>query len=1014
MRIALPLTLLLCACTRQGPPYSPGEALKSFQLPPGFRMELVAAEPQVVDPVAMAFDAQGRLFVVEMPDYPMGERAGRVKLLRDGDGDGRFERSTVFADHLRFPNGVLPWKGGILVTAAPDIVYLQDTNGDDRADTRRVVLTGFAATNPQLRLNGLRYGLDNWIYAAYPKVGRPDRYRKEFGDLGSPIRFPDRPGLTPVDVFGKGMDLRFRPEEGRLEPVAGNSQFGNTFDRWGNRFTVWHNNHVRHVVIQAHYLLRNPYLAVESAMEFLSDHGNAATLYPITKDPLHIHESEIGHFTSSCGISVYEGGAFPSEYAGTLFVCDPVHNVIHRDVLDRRGATFVARRGHEASEFLASSDSWFRPVFTTLGPDGALYVVDFYRKIVEHPEWMPLEMMDRADFSAGSDRGRIYRIVHESGGPWLIPRLQRAGTAELVGALTHQSLWWRLMAQQLLVERQDRTAAPELRRLALQGDAAETRLHALWTLDGLETLDVETLRQALSDRNPGVRENAIRLAEKRLDDRAVVDRLLALVDDPSSRVQFQLACTLGELVASARYSPDRKSGAVSRNLSQQSFGLLQRIALRNLDDSWFQIAVLSSAGENALEWFRTVAARADLQQTPADARKQFLLRIASILGARERSEEVAAVLATVARSRSGASAWWRVPSLEGMARGLGEKGANRLKLSTPAEAALLRLLQERQVRRSALLVAERVELRQSETLLSLVQRASEGAMNPGLALEERADLLNILGLDSSGRTIPALEKFLAPQQPEQLQLAAARALLYQRTPKASTLLMDRWKICTARIREMVLQKMLGDRDRISFFLDAVQGGKVQPWSVSAGQRARLLNFPDQAISKRAAALFGDFSDANRKAVIEKYWPAVRMKGSVEKGKQVFRDSCGKCHRVGNEGFEVGPDLKSLSTRGKEDLLRQILDPNAYVAAGYEEYAVETTGGGMVTGIVARETATSVTLRRSLGEEDTILRNRIATLRMLNVSQMPEDLEKNLTLQDMADLLQYLKSLGYRR
>ena len=234
-------------CSDSEPPLDPLEALTTFQLPEGFRIELVAAEPQVVDPISIAFDEQGRLYVLEGRDYPLSpESLGRIKLLEDADGDGRYEKASIFADQLHFPHGLLPWKGGVLVTCAPDILYLADTDGDHRADVRKVVLTGFARVNPQLRVNSPNYEIDNWIYAAYPKFGVASRF-KQFSDLGKPIRFPDLPDVAPVDIFEKGLDFRFKPDQGKLEPVSGNSEFGLAFDAAGNRFTSWNNKHIQHV-----------------------------------------------------------------------------------------------------------------------------------------------------------------------------------------------------------------------------------------------------------------------------------------------------------------------------------------------------------------------------------------------------------------------------------------------------------------------------------------------------------------------------------------------------------------------------------------------------------------------------------------------------------------------------------------------------------------------------------------------------------------------------------------------
>ncbi len=279
-----------CACAgEESPPYSPLEAVQTFHLPQGFHIELVVSEPLIADPVAMAFDPQGRLFVLEMGDYPMQPNPqGRVVVLEDSDDQGGFTKRSVYADNLPFPTGLMLWREGVLVAAAPHIYYLPDENRDLRADERVVLLTGFNPYNPQLRVNGLLYGIDNWIYGAYPKVGPSRRNPEQFGQPGEALHFPGHPEVPAVDVSALGTDFRFRPDLQKLEPLSGNSQYGNAFDTRGNRFALWNNNHIRHPVIAHRYLARNPYLAVSSAMQFPSDHENQSTVYPVTENPIYI------------------------------------------------------------------------------------------------------------------------------------------------------------------------------------------------------------------------------------------------------------------------------------------------------------------------------------------------------------------------------------------------------------------------------------------------------------------------------------------------------------------------------------------------------------------------------------------------------------------------------------------------------------------------------------------------------------------------------------------------------
>ncbi|MGH9429796.1 MAG: PVC-type heme-binding CxxCH protein, partial [Terriglobia bacterium] len=538
---------LLIACSRSsGPPYSPQNAPKTFRIEPGFRMELFVSEPEVSDPVAMEFDEDGRIYVVEMHGYPLDTGpSGRVKLLRDTDGDGRPDLTTVFAEGLVMPTGVMRWKNGVLVTAAPDILYFEDNNGDGKADIKKVVLTGFPFSNPQHTVNGPVYGLDNWIYLAFEGPSRGILF-PQFSDPGEALRFPDRPDVEPVDVARRA--VRFRPDSFAVEPRSGETQFGHAFDAWGHYFTLNNSNHARHEVIAARYLKRNPDLLVPTAMQNISDHGSNARVYPINRNLRVEMLTEFGEFTSACGMTQYWGGAFPPQFNGVSFVNEPVHNLVHRDVLGDSGSTFVASRARDGVEFLASTDPWFRPVNLTVGPDGALYLLDYYREVIEHPEWTSTSVQTSQNLYHGSDRGRIYRIVPDSSPlpPARNLRLSQASDEELVRYLESSNVWWRRTAQRLLVDRKSAASVVRLKNLFRQSPSALGRLHALWTLEGLNQLEPALIQSALSDSEAGVRENAIRLAEPHLkEEPALSVALLKLEKDASPKVRFQLLCTLG-------------------------------------------------------------------------------------------------------------------------------------------------------------------------------------------------------------------------------------------------------------------------------------------------------------------------------------------------------------------------------------------------------------------------------------------------------------------------------------
>src|SRR5262245_56402234 len=518
----------------------------------------------------MEFDENGRIFVVEDRGYPLSpeKKLGRIKLLEDTNGDGIPDRSTIFADNLIMPTGVMRWKKGILVTDAPDVLYLEDTDGDGKADVRRVVLTGFAVTNPQHTVNNPVYGLDNWIYLAHENAATAIVFKEKFGDRGADIRFPDRPEIAPLKEHGR--NVRFRPDTGELEALSGSSQYGQGFDDWGRHFTVSNSDHIRHEVIAARYLKRNTDLPVAGVMDQISDHGPAAKVFPTTIHPRFEMLTGVGEFTSACGLTLYRRGAF---------IAEPVHNLVHQDALFEAGATFLAKRSREGVEFLSSTDAWFRPVNFYVGPDGSLYVMDFYRLAIEHPEWMATETYNSKDLTKGIDRGRIYRIAPQDMKPEPPKgiRLGSASTQELVRELESPNPWRRRTAQRLLIERRALDAAAELARMAAQSSSPVGRLHAYWTLEGLHKLETGLIAKALDDSEPGIRENAVLLAEARLP--SLAPKLIGMANDPSAKVRFQLLCTLGFLS-----SPEAKAAR-------------DRILTLGMEDRWVQLAALSASSD---------------------------------------------------------------------------------------------------------------------------------------------------------------------------------------------------------------------------------------------------------------------------------------------------------------------------------------------------------------------------------------------------------------------------------
>lgn len=994
------LLVLLSACQQADtppastPPYAPDAALATFAVEPGFRIELFAAEPLVRDPVAMEVDEAGRLYVVEMPGYPMDTAgSGRIKLLTDTDGDGLPDTSTVFADGLVLPNGILRWKQGVLVTDAPDVLYLADTDGDGRADVREVVLTGFARSNPQHNLNTPVYGLDNGVYLAHEGAITPVVYPDLFNDAGTEVYFPARPDGPRLPQNAANRNVRFRPDTFELEALSSESQFGQTFDAWGHHFFTHNVYHIFQEAIAARYLARNPYQLVPDATANIADYGYPAEVFPITRNPQHQLLTDVGVVTSACGITWYLGGAFPQTHTDLVFVAEPVHNLVHAMRMRPGGAVFTASRLHEGREFLASTDSWFRPVNFYGGPDGALYLIDYYRQYIEHPEWMDEATVASGALYNGSDRGRIYRIVPDGMAPprWLNRlALGQAPTDTLVQALHHPNGWWRRTAQRLLVDRQDTTVVPALERLLQQAPSAEARIHALWTLQGLGRLSTASIQAALQDAAAGVRENTLRLAENRLSAiPALTTALLGMADDPDPQVRFQLLATLGSVD-----TPEAR--AVRTDL-----------LFAGIEDRWMQVAALSAqpASLEAQDLFPQAVARLGGRETAA--RREFFLRYGALAG-RQPSSALAPLMAQVVGIRQVEAAWWQSAVVEGLAEGMRGTVPDPLPFDL---AALLPLFAEhRDARmRTALLTLLEVTGRPTGTLAAQAQATATRLMNdPGTTPEHRADAIRLLALADPHLDAARLEALLTPAVPVPVQVAAVEALGQTDGPHPAMFLLARWDRLAPEVRDAAVQTCMGSAERVRLLLDALAAGTVQAATIGWQRSVNLMMVEDKALRDRARALLAPTPDDTRHRALQ-YEQALEQPGDAARGLAVFTRVCAACHQVGGaHGQAFGPDLASVRNRTRQALLHDILNPNAAIADGFDLWTAEQHNGKKTTGILTTETPTTLTLRDATGRTTTLARTDIRAMTAAPVSAMPVGLDAQLTVAEMADLLAFLQ------
>ena len=976
--------VLLAGCGPRDPEdraMTPEDSLKAMKLSEDFHVELFAAEPEVMSPVEMAFDERGNVYVAEMLDYPNDPPPGkparsRIRLLRNPSGDGKTWRSTIFADNVLAVSGFMPWNGGLIVTSAPDILFLKDTDGDGKADVREVWFTGFPKVNQEARITNPRLGVDNWIYCS--NNGSDGR-----------ITSPKNPRMPPVLI--RGADFRFDPVTFQAEAASGAAQFGSTLDDFNHRFITQNTTHIRHVVIPMHYLTRAPLLEVRAVAQDISDHGRPSSrMFPLTapqkwrkqrtalrqqrynENKANVIEQVGGWFTAASGSTIYDGDAFPKEFAGSVFTGDVSGNLIHLDVIRPDGPTFAARRARDGVEFLASTDVWFRPCNFANAPDGNLYFTDIYRQVIETPESIPEEIRRKIDFYKGDTLGRIYRIVpnHPRRRGDLKVDLGTSPAADLVKQLANPNGWNRWTAHRLLLERRDRAVEEDLRALAAAGATPEARVHALWLLRAYGVLQAADIERALQDGDARLREHALQLSEGLLNGSKVV----ALAGDADARVRFQAALTLGEWK------------------DARQLGTLAELAHRDSADPWFRIAILSSVADAVSQFFQILVAKGEGWADP-----QLALEASAMIGGRQNPAELAAWFAALPKLQQ--------PEryLAGLTRGLRLVGARSLKVPG-AEQAFARLLASGtdEVQRTAWEASRYFEL------TALIERARKDALAGDLPVVARARAVRALRGGRFDQVAPVLEGLIASHPPAEVEAAAVDALAAFDEGPAGRIILAHWRGYGPDGRKHAVTAMLAQRDRIPLLLDAVEKGEVERAALDAAARSHLYDDADPAIAAKARKLL-EAAGSDRAKVVAAYRDVAAMAGEVGRGKKLFEDNCARCHEPRRQGGRIGPDLSGINNKTREELITSILNPSYAIEPRFVNYIVTTRDGRMHDGIIANETTWAITLRGGSEEGDeTVLRKNIAAVRASSVSLMPDGLEENLGRQGLADVIAYLR------
>ncbi len=933
-------------------PISAEESLQHFRLDDGLTIELVACEPEVVDPVAIAFGEDGALWVVEMRDYPKGPRPdekpySKIKRLWDKDGDGRYETATVFAEDILFPTGILPWQDGAIVTLAGEIAFFADRDGDGKAEFKETWFTGFAQENSQLRHNHPTLGLDGYIYIANGlRGGTVVPQKPEWKKDQEPIK------LT-------GFDFRFDPHTGACEAVAGNGQFGLTFDDWGNRFVCSNRNPCQHVVLENWHLKLNPHVAVKAVMHDVAAAGEASRIYPISKfwttSQLHA-----GQFTAACGVMIYRGDGLGPDYYGNAFTCDPTGSLVHREVLTPSGATFAGQSPYKEREFLATPDSWCRPVNLSHGPDGALYVVDMYRAVIEHPDWVPVELKNRPDERFGDDKGRIYRVRSKERAakpPATQARLNEATITDLSLLLSHPNAWQRDTAFRLLTQRWSDFAFRSMCDV-IQGRATpEGKVAAMELCRRFAPERDYGHDAALKDPSPRVRE-----AEYRHLDPALLTTLAA-DDDP--RARFQQALSLAA-------TPAEKSPQ------------LVRLIRSGVADPWMRAALLLCVTENGPQLLgETLALPAS--ETTRWERTEFAEELATLVAVRDNAAELQSVFSVAFPEQRSSEQIWAV--IRGLAIGQQRRGKAW----------------------GALVEAQSQDVKTQ--LRAIAFKAVKLAANREAPPAERLSALRLLKFHiEPSATAGVLE--IATSDPESsIRLAALDCLIGYAGDDIGPKLLETFPAETPAVRRAILDVLLANEQRTELLMKALEDQSLSLSEIDATRSARLTNHRNADVKERANKLFAAAA-ADRAALLEKYAASARMDADAKNGRVVFEKNCATCHRVSNVGVNVGPDVGDNYARTPQQLLLSILDPNRAVDNNYFGYTVTTQDGRVLTGIITTETASSITLKQPEGKVEVVLRDDIDELKGSGLSLMPVGLEKNIDDAQMADLITFLKNWRY--
>jgi putative heme-binding domain-containing protein len=758
--------------------------------------------------------------------------------------------------------------------------------------------------------------------------------------------------MRPVSISGR--DFRFDPRNRSFEGVSGVGQFGLTFDDYGNRFECTNRNPVIHIVLNDQNLKKNPAVVVSAVAHDVATSGPDSRLNSIGRVWVtsNLHE---GTFTAACGVNIYRGDALPAEYYGNVYTCDPTARVVHREIMKPDGVTFASKPARKDREFYASGDEWSCPVNLDVGPDGAMYVVDMYRQIIEHPHWMPEELQKRPNMRAGIDKGRIYRVVPKNFKWQAMPKFSQTSSESLVGELAGPNAWRRETAARLLLERQDKSVAQRLKEMAVRGGSIAGRIRAIWSMEGLGVGDEELLLKLCDDSDARIVEQAVIAADSHV---AVSPKLRARIaqlatDSSDARVRFNALFVAMPLPQAPKFHIDE----------------------------WEMDAMLVAAGS------RGGTVLAEMLEHPIALEKNVakpevfigqLARLAATsIDKDERSKAIAALVGNAEYGRAGLAGF------------LGETRRKEIPLDEVRGA-----------------LDEKTRKQLDRAFLS----ARSDATNSNQKESVRLEAIDLLALANDAAKV--LTPIARTDKNQKVRLRTIAGLSKSENIKPWKQLLGQFYGETPVVQRAVIDSMFASVERTGLLLDEIAAGRIKPAVVDPIHAEQLLKHKNAAVAKRAKKILASSVPADREKVLAKYKPVLKMAAEPARGQAIFKNRCSTCHKIGDVGVQFAPDISDSREKKPEQLLTDILQPNRAIDSNYYSYTATTVDGRVHTGVLAAETSTSVTLKQQEGKSETLRRDEIDDLHNNGVSFMPEGLEKDIPMQDMADLISFIKNWRY--